>query len=97
MKSEARFLTANCISQRMLLLNLTLINKSLVPLLSLFLMRIICNFYGVYRLILCNSLYSLSISFYFEENLQRIRSPILKVRRLAGDGQLGNSPILLSS
>jgi hypothetical protein len=97
MKSEARTLTANCISQRTMLLNLTFINKSFVPLLSLFLMRMICNFYRVYRLILCSSLYSLIISFSFEENLQRIRSPILKVRRLAGDGQLGYSPILLSS
>ncbi len=81
-------LIASWISQRILSLNLKFIKMSFVPLLSLFFMRTIFNFYGLVLLILLIYSYSLRVSFYLEEHLHLNKSPILKERSIGGPGQI---------
>ena len=66
----------------------TFISKSFVEFFNLFFTLIIFSSSGLSRLIFVMCRYKLRISLSREEHLHRIRSPILKVSKLWGDGQI---------
>ena len=72
-------LMASCISTIIWPLYIKFIRMSLFPWLSLFLTLMILIFELGYRCLLSTSLYKAMISFYFDEHLHLIKSPILKV------------------